>query len=1227
MVKKITGIPEDNPSGVRSSNEKDETSLSTSILESCTEYAIIALDLDLKVIAWNEGARRIFGYDSGENIGKSSLTNIFSAEDVKSGKVQKILDNAKQSGVYSGTLNCIRKDGRSISVLLSITNRENLSRKPIGYTIIAHDQTELSSKLQALTESNEYTRSLIESNLDVLVTTDSLGIINDVNRQICELTEYSREELIGSTFKMHFTDLKRAEDLIRKTLSENRITNYELIIKSRNAKLTPVSFNATTFHALDGRLKGIFATARNITEQKRLEDQSHKQSGALLEATNFLNDVLKNTISYSIIALDLEGNILLWNEGAKRNYDFTADEMVGKKTFWILHTPEDIESGRAKAMLEEALKTGKYDGILECLRKNGERFPALLSVTVRRDAEGKPVGYVHISKDITVLKQQEQVLLEQLSYNRSLFESNLDVLMATDTLGIITDVNKQMSAVTGYSPEEVIGTQFKNYFTDPKRAEDCIRNVLAEEKIRNYELTLKAKDDKETVISCNATTFKGTDQHLRGVFAVARDITEQKRLEVESQEQNVKLKEATGFLNNVLESSTAYSIIAEDLDGNILAWNEGARLNYGYTAEEMVGKQNTRILHAPEDIKSGRLQAVLDAALKTGKEEGVLESVRKNGERFTASLALTLRKDANGQPVGYLLISKDITDQKREEVLVSKNVELVEQNRLAQEANRLKSEFLANMSHELRSPLNGIIGFAELMHLEKVGAVSPEHKEYLGDILSSSRHLLRLINDILDLAKVESGKMEFHPEKVDLNIVITEVCDILRTLISKKQIELSVNIDPSVTNIFIDQAKLKQVLYNYISNAVKFTNEGGRVNIRVTPEGTEYFRLEVEDNGIGIREEDIPKLFAEFQQLDASMDKKYQGTGLGLALTRRIAEAQDGKVGVKSVFQKGSTFYIILPRTSQIVAKKPSLMPKLTASEETPLPQSPQVADITSKKLTPEVSENTIILEDETSLEKSTTRVLVIEDDPKDSELVVKSLTEAGYTVEVAFNGSEALKLCQKKKFNAITLDLLLPDMNGWDVLRSLRSKGPNLETPVIVVTVVASKAASFGFMIQSFLIKPIKAVDLMSALEQSGVSQNQNKTILFIDDDPQMLNLCKQYLKDYGSIILCETVPEGALMIAEHKRPDVIVLDLLMPGMDGLEFLRRFRATEYGKKTPVIICTSQDISDVDRTRIKASVEAVIQKGGGSMKSLIMEMNHICPIPDNNPKGGPIKST
>ena len=532
-------------------------------------------------------------------------------------------------------------------------------------------------------------------------------------------------------------------------------------------------------------------------------------------------------------------------------------------------------------------------------------------------------GILAAARDITKQKQIEHALREQQTYTRGLIESNIDALMTTDTLGIITDVNKQMCAATGCTQEELIGTPFKDYFTDPKLAENGIRQVLAEDRVTNYELTIRAKDGTRVVVSYNATTFKGEDGKLRGVFAAARDITDQKRLEEQIRTQNRELIETTAFTNNVLESSTEYSIIAADLDGRVLAWNEGARRNYGHTAEEMVGKQNSRILHAPEDFESGRVKSLFDTALTTGKAEGVFDRIRKNGERFAASLAVTLRRDASGIPIGYVLISKDITEQKQlEEQLRKKNEELEEQNRRVQQANRLKSEFLANMSHELRTPLNGIIGFAELMHDAKVGPVSANHKEYLGDILTSSRHLLQLINDVLDLAKVESGKMQFRPEHVDLKKLVGEVRDILRTLTAEKRIRLEWEVHPALEGIVTDPAKLKQVLYNYCSNALKFTPDEGRVAVRVRPEGEAEFRLEVEDTGIGIRAEDFGRLFIEFQQLDASSAKKYQGTGLGLALTRRIVEAQGGTVGVTSTPTKGSTFYAVLPRVSR--SKEPT---------------------------------------------------------------------------------------------------------------------------------------------------------------------------------------------------------------------------------------------------------------------------------------------------------------
>jgi signal transduction histidine kinase len=266
---------------------------------------------------------------------------------------------------------------------------------------------------------------------------------------------------------------------------------------------------------------------------------------------------------------------------------------------------------------------------------------------------------------------------------------------------------------------------------------------------------------------------------------------------------------------------------------------------------------------------------------------------------------------------GMLIVSavRDVTDRKRlEDDIRRQNRELEEQNRRVQEASRMKSEFLANMSHELRTPLNSIIGFSEMMHEGHLGALADDHREYLGDILTSARHLLHLINDVLDLSKVESGTMEFFPEPVALAPLIAEACDMVHPLAARKGIAIAVDVDGELRDLVLDPAKLKQVLSNYLSNAVKFTPDGGRVKVRALAFGAERFRLEVEDTGIGIRSEDVDRLFVEFQQLDSSAAKRHQGTGLGLALTRRLVEAQGGRVGVTSTPGSGSLFFAVLPR-------------------------------------------------------------------------------------------------------------------------------------------------------------------------------------------------------------------------------------------------------------------------------------------------------------------------
>ena len=604
-------------------------------------------------------------------------------------------------------------------------------------------------------------------------------------------------------------------------------------------------------------------------------------------------------------------------------------------------------------------------------------------------------------------------------------------------------------------------------------------------------------------------------------------------------------------LEQVLET-TPDAILVVTKEGVIRYVNNAALLLFDVERAELVGEQ---------------------WGVAVGKGPSVeIEVPRADGTRVCEMRVVDL--DWKGESA-FLASIRDVTEQRLTERLRARSVELELQNSQIQEANRLKTEFLANMSHELRTPLNAIIGFSQILHQGAVDPASQQHQEFLGDILTSGRHLLQLINDILDLSKVEAGKMEFRPELLDLDQLIGEVVAVLRTLAAEKQVRLEVSLDqhPALRTVELDPARFKQVLYNYVANAIKFTPAGGQAIVRTRYEDEHFFRVEVEDSGIGIAPEGMSKLFVEFEQLNSGMSKTHQGSGLGLALTRRIVEAQGGSVGVSSTPNEGSKFYAVLPLSS------------VSRQRAWPSPTSIAVREVEKRG-----------------------RVLVVEDEPRDQEFLVATLSAAGYGVEVASSGAEALEKCSRKAFDAVTLDLLLPDMNCLDLLAEIRNSGQSRDAIAIVVTVMPDRSISTGYAVHEVLHKPLHAEELVRALERAGVNRDENREVVIVDDDPLALRLIENALEGLGFCITSCSDAESALHAASVRSPAAVVLDLLMPDMDGFEFLDRLRSTAQGAQVPVFIWTAKQLTHDEQERLQAAAQGILAKLPTTDSRLLQEL-------------------
>ena len=709
---------------------------------------------------------------------------------------------------------------------------------------------------------------------------------------------------------------------------------YELTYIRKDGSRFPAVVSITALRDADGTIIGYLLIGTDNTARKQAEEA--------LARAGTLQTAIFNSANFSSIATDAQGVIQIFNVGAERMLGYTAAEVVDRITPAAISDPQEVIERAQSLSLEldasispgfEALVFKASRGIediyeLTYIRKDGSRFPAMVSVTALRDVQDAIIGYLLIGTDNTARKrvEEEQALLDQSLrdqqfYTRSLIESNIDALMTTDPRGIISDVNQQMEALTGCTRDELIGAPFKDYFTDQKRAEAGIKRVLREGKVTNYELTVLARDGKETVVSYNATTFYDRGRNLKGVFAAARDVTDRKEFEHKLQENNIELESAKAA---------------------------------------------------------------------------------------------------------------------------------------AEKANLAKSEFLSSMSHELRTPLNGVLGFAQLME-SATPAPSPSQQRSIQQILKGGWYLLRLINEILDLAMIESGKVTVSPEPMCLAEVLHDCRVLVGPQAAIGKVELIMQEFTQPCYIHADLTRVKQVVINLLSNAIKYNRPGGSVTVSCGLHGEKSVRMYVKDTGAGLSHDQLSQLFQPFNRLGQENGIE-EGTGIGLVVTKQLVELMGGQIGVSSTCGVGTEFWVEFPASNG---------PELAAAtEKALLRRLAATPDGQGKQRT----------------------LLYVEDNPANLVLVEQLIARRDdLKLLTAIDAHLGLVLARACQPDLILMDINLPGLSGFGALKILQNDPATAHIPVIALSANAvprdiAKGIEAGFF--RYLTKPIKIVEFMEALD-----------------------------------------------------------------------------------------------------------------------------------------------
>ena len=789
-------------------------------------------------------------------------------------------------------------------------------------------------------------------------------------------------------------------------------------------------------------------------------------------------------------------------------------------------------------------------------------------------------------------RQSETALRETEEKYRTIFENAVDGIFQTTLDGHYLSANPALARIYGYeSPEELIShltNISEQLYVEPNRRTEFKRLIQDHGTVSDFESQIYGKNGKMIWIAESARAVRDTKGKVLYYEGAVQDITRRKQAEEE-------LTQSQQRLSFHLEH-TSLAVIEWNVNFEVVEWNPAAQVIFGYSKSEAIGRHAAELI-VPENVKEQMNQVWQALLSQQGGTRSTNENVTKDGKVITCDWYNTVLLNDDGKVMGVTSLINDITERERVKA------ELRQAKEAAEIANCAKSQFLANMSHELRTPLNAIIGYSEMLQEE---AEDLEQEDFIPDlqkIHAAGKHLLGLINDILDLSKIEAGRMELYLETFDISAMAEDVVTTLQPLVDKNTNILNIQFGNELGSMHADLTKVRQSLFNLLSNACKFTQQGtitltlsrgrggdgenssiqiqdgesiGTSSSPLPLNSPDWITLQVTDTGIGMTPEQMSRLFEAFTQADASTTRQYGGTGLGLAITKKLCQMMGGDVTVESEVGKGSTFTIHLPA---IV-----LDPKAQPTPSLPLKST----------LGPPGAKT----------------ILVIDDDSTVHDLMHHFLSKEGFRVASAFSGEEGLLLAQELQPDAITLDVMMPRMDGWAVLSGLKANPELANIPVIMLTIVDNKNIGYALGASDYLTKPIDRDRLGAILNKYRGKRHPCRLLLVEDDAPTREMMRRMLEKEQWTVMEAENGQVALEQIA-NQQPELILLDLMMPQMDGFTFVNVLQQNEAWRSIPVVILTAKEITAEDRQQLNGYVENILQKGAYTREELLSQVRKL----------------